>query len=187
MRLAFELRYLLSRPPWDTGISPPELMRFIHAHPPGAAIDLGCGTGTNSITLAKSGWKVLGIDFSALAIRRAARKSRRLNLDLEFVQGDVTRLENPAASFDFALDIGCFHALLPEGKSRYIQSLKRVLKPSATYLVYTWIDPDAGPGSRAPSEPLIREAFGQDFEISNAEYGTDRHHQSAWIEMRRRP
>ncbi len=56
-RLAFNFWYF-RKPPWDSGISPPELLEFIRTHPAGKAIDLGCGTGTNVITLAKAGWQV---------------------------------------------------------------------------------------------------------------------------------
>ena len=40
--LAFNLRYL-KKPPWDTGITPPELTRFISSHPKDRALDLGAG------------------------------------------------------------------------------------------------------------------------------------------------
>jgi len=62
------------QPPWDTGISPPELLEFIRTHNPGRAIDLGCGTGTNVITLVNAGWDVTGVDFAPRAIKIARRK-----------------------------------------------------------------------------------------------------------------
>jgi len=62
-RINFNLWYF-RRPPWDRGISPPELFDFISKHPAGRAIDLGCGTATNVITLAQNGWQVTGIDFA---------------------------------------------------------------------------------------------------------------------------
>ena len=45
-KLFFEWRYLVGRAPWDTGVSPPELLSFIDTHTAGRAIDLGCGTGS---------------------------------------------------------------------------------------------------------------------------------------------
>ena len=69
-RLAFNIWYF-RKPPWDSGISPPELLEFIRTRPAGKAIDLGCGTGTNVITLAKAGWQVTGVDFALRAIHMA--------------------------------------------------------------------------------------------------------------------
>ncbi|HZD55845.1 MAG TPA: class I SAM-dependent methyltransferase, partial [Anaerolineales bacterium] len=66
-RIFFNLWYY-REPPWDTGISPPELLAFIESHPAGQALDLGCGTGTNVITLARNGWQVTGVDFAPRAI-----------------------------------------------------------------------------------------------------------------------
>ena len=72
-RLEFDLWYLF-RPPWDSGVSPPELFEFMAAHPAGRAIDLGCGTGTNVVTLAEHGWQVTGLDYSPRAIRIASAR-----------------------------------------------------------------------------------------------------------------
>ncbi len=74
-RLSFALRYL-GRPPWDTGIPPPEVVAYAARHPAGRALDIGCGTGASSVYLAQAGWRVTGIDFVALAIRRARQRAR---------------------------------------------------------------------------------------------------------------
>jgi cyclopropane fatty-acyl-phospholipid synthase-like methyltransferase len=147
-KLFFNLAYL-NRPIWDTGVSPPELLDFIASHPPGRALDMGCGTGTNVITLAKSGWQVTGVDFTGRAIRRARRKARDNRVTVDLRVEDVTRLQDIQGKFDLILDMGCFHSL-PEGKhSTYIDNISRLLADSGTFLLYTFIKnvPDGvGPG-----------------------------------------
>ncbi|TFG49883.1 MAG: class I SAM-dependent methyltransferase, partial [Anaerolineales bacterium] len=90
-KLFFMLRYLLNDPPWDTGITPPEVYQFLEENSPGRALDLGCGTGTNVITLAEHGWQVTGIDYVPKAIRIARQKARRKGYqsEVKFLVGDV--------------------------------------------------------------------------------------------------
>jgi cyclopropane fatty-acyl-phospholipid synthase-like methyltransferase len=134
----FNLRYL-RKPPWDTGISPPELKSFIRNHPPGRALDMGCGTGTNVITLAKHGWDVVGVDFVPRAIKKARRKVRREGVEANLLVDDVTELEDVRAPFDLILDIGCLHAL-PQGvRMNYLDNVDRLLASEGTYLVYAFL------------------------------------------------
>ena len=137
-KLFFQITYLQS-PPWDTGISPPELIAFIQTHPAGRAVDLGCGTGTNAITLAKHGWEVVGVDYIRRAIRTARQNARQARVDIKFLLEDVTHLEELDGNFDLVLDIGCFHNLPQDGKTRYMKQLQRLLAPSGAYLVYGFI------------------------------------------------
>lgn len=145
--------YYLRRPPWDTGISPPELLEFIAGKTPGRALDLGCGTGTNAITLASSGWQTVGVDFVAKAVHRARRKAQAAGVQVDFYTADVTRLPekilppDPASGarrprFDLVLDIGCFHGLDAPGKRRYLDQLPRLLAPGGTFLLYGFVHPE---------------------------------------------
>ena len=108
--LYFNLLYFRT-PPWDTQVSPPKLMEFIESHPPGRVLDLGCGTGTNVITLAQHGWQVVGVDYVKRAVRTAERKANQAGVTAEFFVNDVTKLEGVRGVFDLVLDIGCFHSL----------------------------------------------------------------------------
>jgi 2-polyprenyl-3-methyl-5-hydroxy-6-metoxy-1,4-benzoquinol methylase len=140
-RLFYELFYF-RRPPWDTGISPPELIAFIDSHPPGRALDLGCGTGTNAITLAQHGWQVTGVDFVGRAIRLARRKAKQAGVKVDFHADDVTRLRGVTGPFDLILDIGCLHSLTVQKKAMYIKNLLRLLAPSGTFLLYAFVTPN---------------------------------------------
>ncbi len=145
-RLFFQFSYY-RKPPWDTGISPPELIEFIESHPPGRAIDIGCGTGTNVITLARSGWIVTGVDFTPRAVHLARQKIKAAAVRAEISVNDATKLNGIPGPFDLALDIGCFHSLGRSDQGKYLDQLDRILAPrwdSGSCMAFS-----AGCGSRA--------------------------------------
>jgi cyclopropane fatty-acyl-phospholipid synthase-like methyltransferase len=150
-KMFFNLSYFQA-PPWDSGISPPELMDFINHNPPGRALDLGCGSGTNVITLAQHGWQVTGIDFARRAIHLAQAKAKQAGVNVSLSVGDVTRLDTVQGPFDLILDIGCFHSIQGKGKIRYLGHVNRLLAPEGTYLMYGFLKE---PGTSAPG--LISE------------------------------
>src|SRR5437879_13227560 len=125
------------RPPWDTGITPPEVERFVASHAPGRAIDLGCGTGTNAVYLARHGWSAVGVDFAGRAIARARRRARDAGVSCTFVVGDVTRLE-VTGPFDLTFDLGCLHSIPVSGRAGYASGLARVVRSGGTYLLYAF-------------------------------------------------
>ncbi len=132
-RLNFNLWYF-AHPPWDSGISPPELLEYLATHPPARAIDLGCGSGTNVITLAQHGWQVSGVDFAPRAIHIARRKIEQAQVSAQLYVGDVTQLKGIDGPFDLALDMGCFHGV--EDRAAYLRQLRRILAPGGDWLLY---------------------------------------------------
>jgi cyclopropane fatty-acyl-phospholipid synthase-like methyltransferase len=180
-RILYELGYLFGRTPWDTGITPPELSLYLDETPPGRALDLGCGTGTNIISIAKRGWQVVGVDFSNRAIRKARLKAKAAGVSVELRHGDVNRLAGFQEPFDLVLDIGCFHSLSSTERTRYALNLGRLVRPGGTYLLYSWINPHNSSYSDWPSEGEIRATFGEQFDCKTIAHGTDRHHTAAWF------
>jgi SAM-dependent methyltransferase len=146
-RIRFQWKYFRN-PPWDTGTSPPELVDFIANHPPGRALDLGSGTGTNAITLARSGWQVTGIDFAWRAIKIARRKTKEAGVIVDLRVGNILQLNDLAGVFDLILDIGCYHSLPAGGKRIYENNLEIFLAPQGYYLMYGFLQSpdDSGPG-----------------------------------------
>ena len=179
-RLHFNFWYF-RKPPWDSGISPPELIEFIKTHPAGKAIDLGCGTGTNVITLARAGWDVTGVDFAPRAIKMAITKIKQKGVRARLQVGDVTRLDHITDSFDLALDIGCFHGLPPQGKSDYLNQLDRLLASNGFWLMYGFFKPDthlSGPGLVEANVNLTSSRF----ILCSRQDGFDKRNQpSAWF------
>jgi 2-polyprenyl-3-methyl-5-hydroxy-6-metoxy-1,4-benzoquinol methylase len=185
-RIKYTLMYLLpGQLPWDTGISPPELMTFIGNNPPGKALDLGCGTGTNAITLAQHGWQVTGIDFARQAIHSARRKARKAGLQIDFRVADVSQLQNLPSPFDLILDIGCFHSLSAEERTEYTTKLEHHLAPAGTYMAYVFF---RNPGEVGPG--LIEEdvqALSDRFQLIDRQDGSERGvRPSTWLLLQKK-
>ena len=177
----FTERYLEGTIPWNTGISPPELLEAIsgpQALSPGRALDIGCGTGTNSITLAKHGWRVLGVDFVEAAITQATLKTAkeqdeisRAGGSVQFLCFDVTCLEAPAIPFNLVFDLGCLNGIPYTLRSTYARVVAEQAAADALFLLYTHLpNPERkGPIGCTPEE--IDELFGSAFTLERREMG----------------
>ena len=177
--LNFNLWYFF-KPPWDSGISPPELLDFIANHPAGNAIDLGCGSGTNVITLAQHGWQVTGVDFVPRAIHLAKRKAEKINLKVTLSVDDVTRLNIVTGPFDLALDIGCFHSI--ENRTAYLTTLKRILQNEGYWLMYGFFKSSTEPSGPGLSEHELSLIQSNGFQQLSRRDGTDkRGRPSSWF------
>lgn len=181
-RLRFDLRYLLG-PPWDTGVSPPELMEYIETNSPGRAVDIGCGTGTNVLTLARHHWNVTGLDISGLALHLARRRIAQAGCQAAFVRGDFTGDINLPNSIDLALDIGCFHGIVDRG--RYLDRLTGILRPGGHWLLYAFM-------KRAASDAIglggteLEAILGHGYRLLKRSDGMERHARpSAWFLFQR--
>lgn len=99
--------------------------------PRGKAIDLGCGTGVNSVALAKTGnfTKVLGLDISPTAIHYANNlaKQNSLNNICEF---RVVKLPDftPNNDYELILDWAFIHCLKPSDHKAYAALIERLSK-----------------------------------------------------------
>jgi SAM-dependent methyltransferase len=69
---------------------------------PGTALDVACGEGRNAVWLAELGWKTTGVDFSGVALDKAADMARDRGVEVEWVQADVTEW-SPDRRFDLVL------------------------------------------------------------------------------------
>ncbi|PKM83862.1 MAG: class I SAM-dependent methyltransferase [Firmicutes bacterium HGW-Firmicutes-13] len=58
-------------------------------------LDLACGTGNSSLSLAKKGFKVVGVDLSPEMLKAAEEKSVKGSLDIAFIEQDMRRLHLP--------------------------------------------------------------------------------------------
>jgi cyclopropane fatty-acyl-phospholipid synthase-like methyltransferase len=191
-KMLYRLTYWLGMTDWDSGETPPEVREAFRSGdiPPGAALDLGCGTGTNVIFMAQQGRQAIGLDFVPEAIKQARRKAAQAGLDgrAQFQTADVTRLEAlPLPPCGFALDMGCFHGLSTDGQRRYVDGLSKILVPGGRYMLYI-LDPRKELGfSFGMRAEAVRQAFAPCFEILRMQRGSLWSGMSTWFWMEKVP
>jgi cyclopropane fatty-acyl-phospholipid synthase-like methyltransferase len=183
-KIFFNYQYF-KKPPWDTGVTPPELLQFMELHQPGRALELGCGTGTNAIELARRGWQVTGIDFARRALRKAQSKAKMAGVQIDFRCADVTELPGISGPFDLVLDIGCFHGLSSAAKTKYLANLGQLLGATGTYLLYAFVSTSNQPGIGIAETDI--DYLTDKFQLVNRKNGTERGQRpSAWFIFERK-
>jgi SAM-dependent methyltransferase len=102
---------------------------------PGTALDAGCGEGADALWLAERGWRVTGVDFSAVALDRAAAHARARGLDdrITWLREDLDVWTPAAGGFDLVTA----HYLHSHGPDRpaLFARLAGAVAPGGTLLV----------------------------------------------------
>jgi SAM-dependent methyltransferase len=133
----------VNRDDWDARYAASELVwsaepnRFVEAETeslaPGRVLDLAAGEGRNAIWLAENGWTATAVDFSRVALQKAAHLAAARGVDLRVVEADVTTFEPERRSFDLVLV-----AYLQTGagdRARWLRAAAAALAPGGTLLV----------------------------------------------------
>lgn len=162
--------YLVGFTPWDTDTVPPELQEMVEGDPPpppGRALDLGCGTGTQAVYLAGRGWDVTGVDAVAKPLRRARVRAQAAGVTVHWVRGDVAALDQAGLrpGFDLVFDRGCFHGLRPDERASYAVAVTGVTRPGARLLMMAFAPNDVRVGPAGTDEPELVRLF-EDWDVT---------------------
>jgi ubiquinone/menaquinone biosynthesis C-methylase UbiE len=115
-----------------------EIARELRVNPGDTLLDLGCGRGAYGLLIARdAGARVIGVDFSAQAVREAGQQAARLWADeAEFLVGDLTNCGLPDTSADAVL---CTDAIqFPDDPSAAYAEIRRVIRPGGRVALTCW-------------------------------------------------
>jgi SAM-dependent methyltransferase len=119
-----------------TGTAAPHLVRFARVRAGVKVLDVACGTGVVSLTAARTGANVHGVDLTPELIQRAKVNAGLMGLEATFQEADAESLPFPDATFDVVLSqFGHMFAPRPDVT---IGEMLRVLKPGGTVAFSTW-------------------------------------------------
>lgn len=99
-------------------------------------LDLGSGTGKNSLFLAERGSEVVGIELSSTAVKIAEQRAEERSLFVEFNEGSIgNKFPYQDESFDLILDVVSSNSLNEKERTKYLSESNRVLKPGGHMFV----------------------------------------------------
>ncbi|MYS22485.1 Methyltransferase domain-containing protein [Streptomyces sp. DvalAA-14] len=133
--------YRDGKPPWDSGVTPPELVALIEgpgALTPGHVLELGCGTGTNAVYLARHGWRVAAVDLVDRAVRQAREKAHAAGVDVTVLCGDATQLDDMGlhGPYDLFFDLSCYCGIPLHRRDAYAAGLTKRAAAGARLLMF---------------------------------------------------
>lgn len=97
-------------------------------------LDLGCGTGGDSLMMARQGYQMTGLDYSTAALRRAHAKAEAETLNVRFVQGDMAEpLPFEDGAFDGVMSNVAMHMFDDVTTRRIVGEVQRIMAPHGAF------------------------------------------------------
>ena len=136
--------------------------------PAAGVIDVGGGASTFVDDLLERGYRnVTVLDLSETALDSARRRLGARASGVQWICADVTEAPLPERAFDFWHDRAVFHFLLDgAARARYVESVRRSLKPGGHVVVATF-------GPHGPEKCSGLDVLRFSAEALHAEFGPD--------------
>lgn len=120
---------------------------------PGRALDLACGEGRNAIWLAERGWSVTAVDFSTVALARAAELAAERRVTVDWVTADLGKYSPQPGRYDLVL-IAYVH-LPPEASTELFRGAAAAVAPGGTLVAVGHDRDNLARGYGGPRDPRV--------------------------------
>jgi len=153
----------MSSADWDSRYAGRELLwtakpnRFLVAEVsglvPGRALDLACGEGRNAVWLAEQGWRVDGVDFSGVALAKAAQLAAARGVSVEWTQADLVGHEPEPRAYELVVVL---YLQLPDAERRpVLRRAAAAVAPGGLLLVVAHDGSNLEHGWGGPQDPSV--------------------------------
>jgi SAM-dependent methyltransferase len=148
---------------WDARYAAEELVwsaapnRFLAAEvdglAPGRALDLACGEGRNAIWLAERGWAVTAVDFSAVALAKAAGLAAGRGVAVDWIEADVVTWRPEPLRYDLVAVV--YLQLPPPERAAALHAAAGAVAPGGTLVVVAHDIENLSRGHGGPQDPEL--------------------------------
>ena len=153
----------MDREGWNSRYAGKELLwtaepnRFLAAEvselPAGRALDLACGEGRNAVWLAERGWDVTGVDFSEVALAKAAKLAEGRGVSVDWVLADLREYVPPVRAFEL---VAVLYLHLPPAQRRpVLDRAAAAVAAGGVMLVVGHDSTNIAAGYGGPQDPAI--------------------------------
>ncbi len=193
----FKKRYKTGDTPWDIGKPDFNLIEIVTKTPIKSckALDIGCGTGDNSIWLAQNHFQVTGTDISEIAIKKAKEKASKNDVKCTFLVVDFFKSRIEGAPFGFIFDRGCFHTFdSDEERKTFAKNVAACLEKNGLWLSLIGSADEQrqcpGPPQRTANDIVVAvEPYFEILSLASSHFGSNRQNPpKCWVcLMQKRP
>jgi len=121
--------------------------------PPGRALDLACGEGRNAVWLAERGWWARGVDFSDVALAKAAELAVSRGVEVDWVIADVLEYDPEPGAHDL---VAILYLQLPHDELvRAVHSAAGAVARGGTLFVLGHDSANLTDGYGGPKDPAV--------------------------------
>jgi ubiquinone/menaquinone biosynthesis C-methylase UbiE len=118
-------------------LSNEELLGFIAAEPTDVVFDAGCGTGANILLLQPCVCRIIGMDYSEVAVARCKKRLALTNIrNVKVFQGNVTSIPLPDDSVDRVLCMSVLQYLDDAQLRAVFREFARILKKDGALVLH---------------------------------------------------
>ncbi len=153
-----------------------DVVRVASELPSGTALDLGCGSGQNSIWLGARGWRVHCVDVARGAIERAEAAAADAGVEATFERADVTSWRTKDR-YDLVISTYALPSRGP-GRVHALTVARDAVAPGGTLLIADFDESLADSGWMAPEHLVSLDELTEalpGFELDEAEVRVTRH------------
>jgi SAM-dependent methyltransferase len=100
-------------------------------------LEVGCGSGANLWMIAREGFDAHGLELSPAGADLCRKRLAHWQTAAIVTSGDMTAAPYPDQMFDAVVDVFSSYCLDEAGFSRFLDEVKRLLRPSGRFFSYT--------------------------------------------------